>query len=109
MYVFAPYGINIMIISVDVVFVLVFPGYVVVWMLALVAAMVLMFSVDPWRRLLLILPTYFDDSVFCFINFAMCYSYMSSALIFRHPLFLIGNLSEGKAASILLCSFATGS
>jgi uncharacterized membrane protein len=30
MYVFAPYGINIMIISVDVVFVLVFPGYVVV-------------------------------------------------------------------------------
>jgi hypothetical protein len=30
MYVFAPYGLNIMIFYVDVVFVLVFPGYVVV-------------------------------------------------------------------------------
>jgi hypothetical protein len=47
MYVFVPNGTQIMLFSAAVVFVLVFPSFIVVGMRASVAATGLMFSVDP--------------------------------------------------------------
>jgi hypothetical protein len=78
--VFVPYGINIMMFCIDAVIVF-SPDDVVVRMLASVAATMLIFCVDPRCRLLLILPAYSRDRVFCIINLAMSYSYMSSTPI----------------------------